>query len=276
MPGPRNLVLSGSFLGCTLLLSAALLFPRPSSAQQVMDNDAIVRLTEAGLNEDIIIQTINAQPGHYATGAGDLITLKQDGVSEKVIAAMINKASAASGANGAGVVTSPAASFAGVDEIGVYYKKENSKADKWTAIEPEIVNYKSGGWVKSTVTQGIIKEDRNGHIDGNASQLVLSRGTSFLLYVPDGVSPVEYQLLRLRINSNNREFRSQTGGVFHSSTGAQRDNVNFTAEKLAPRIYRFTLGHDAAKGEYGILPPGMINAPNASRAGKIYTFAIIE
>ena len=124
----------------------------------------------------------------------------------------------------------------GVDEIGVYYKKENSTVDKWTEIDPEIVNYKSGGWVKSTATHGIVKQDRNGHIDGNASQLVLSRGTSFLLYVPEGVSPVEYQLLRLRINSNNREFRSQTGGVFNSETGAQRD---FLATVCAPSAQGF-------------------------------------
>jgi hypothetical protein len=121
-----------------------------------------------------------------------------------------------------------------------------------------------------------VKQDRNGHIDGNASQLVLARGTSFLLYVPEGVSPIEYQLLKLRINSNNREFRSQTGGVFHSETGAQRDNVSFNAEKIAPRLYRFTLPSDLAKGEYGILPPGVINQGNASRAGKIYTFAVVE
>lgn len=262
----------------TILCSTLQFSSLSCSAQQVLNNDSIVKLAEAGLSDDLIIQSINTQPGTYALGANDLITLKQDGVSEKVIAAMIahNTSAPANHSGSETEATSVNVLPEGIDEIGVYYKKENSTTDKWTEIEPEIVNYKSGGWVKSTLTHNIVKQDRNGHIQGNASQLVLSRGTSFLLYVPDGVSPIEYQLLKLRINSDNREFRSQTGGVFHSETGAQRDNVPFSAEKIAPRLYRFTLGQDTPKGEYGILPPGMINASNASRAGKIYTFAIIE
>ena len=273
MSGLRKFALAAVFFS-TALFSAI-----PGNAQQTLNNDSIVKLAEAGLSDDLIIQSINTQPGNYTLGANDLIQLKQDGVSEKVIAAMLARNSSAS-VNHPGSETGNIAAVnvlpEGVDEIGVYYKKENSVVDKWTEIEPEIVNYKSGGWVKSTATHGIIKQDRNGHIDGNASQLVLSRGTSFLLYVPEGVSPIEYQLLKLRINSNNREFRSQTGGVFHSETGAQRDDVPFTAEKVATRLYRFTLGQNIAKGEYGILPPGVINQSNASRAGKIYTFAIIE
>jgi len=269
-------VLRRSVFSLVILFSAIIACAVPGTAQQVLNNDSIVKMAEAELSDDLIIQSINTQPGHYSLGANDLITLKQDGVSERVIAAMISRTSANHSGSGANTIAPVNVLPEGVDEIGVYFKKENSVVDKWTAIEPEIVNYKSGGWVKSTATHGIIKQDRNGHVDGNASQLVLSPGTSFLLYVPEGVSPVEYQLLRFRINSNNREFRSQTGGVFHSETGAQRDNVSFTAQKIGPRLYQFTLASDTPKGEYGILPPGMINQANASRAGKIYTFAIIE
>ena len=272
MSGPRKLAFLIAFVGFAAVFASV-----RCPAQQALNNDSIVKLAEAGLSDDLIIQSINTQPANYRLGANDLITLKQDGVSERVIAAMISRADTGKhAANSAETNSAVNVLPEGIDEIGIYYKKENSVVDKWTEIEPEIVNYKSGGWVKSTATHGIIKQDRNGHIDGNASQLVLSRGTSFLLYVPEGVSPIEYQLLKLRINSNNREFRSQTGGVFHSETGAQRDNIPFTAEKIGTRLYRFTLGPDAGKGEYGILPPGVINTANASRAGKIYTFAIIE
>ncbi len=273
MLGPRKYVLFLTLFLSLPLFHSAMVFGQ----QQPLNNDSIVKLAEAGLSDDLIVQSINSQPGKYALSANDLIQLKQDGVSEKVIAAMIARNSTSTN-HGIGTDSPAPVSVLpeGVDEIGVYYKKENSVVDKWTPVDPEIVNYKSGGWVKSTATHGIIKQDRNGHIDGNASQLVLSRGTSFLLYVPEGVSPIEYQLLKLRINSSNREFRSQTGGVFHSETGAQRDNVPFTAEKIGTRLYRFTLAPNADKGEYGILPPGVINQSNASRAGKIYTFAIIE
>lgn len=83
----------------------------------------------------------------------------------------------------------------------------------------------------------------------------------------------EYDLLRFRLNSDSREFRVLTGGVFHSTGGADRDEVPFKPVKTAPRTYQFTLGADTPGAEYGILPPGTGNATNG---GKIYTFAISE
>jgi hypothetical protein len=83
----------------------------------------------------------------------------------------------------------------------------------------------------------------------------------------------EYDLLRFRLNSNSREFRALTGGVFHSTGGAQRDEVPFKPVKTAPHTYEFTVGTDTPGGEYGILPPGTGNVTNG---GKIYTFAISE
>ncbi len=157
-----------------------------------------------------------------------------------------------------------------VNEIGVYYKDHNGK---WTAIDPEIVHIKSGGWIKSTATHGIIKQDHNGHLNGRESKLALQCPIELLIYVPEGVSVNEYEFLRFRINSDNREFRVLTGGVFHSTGGADRDEVKFNPVKTAPHTYQFTVGKDTGGGEYGILPPGTGNVTNG---GKIYTFAIVE
>ena len=157
-----------------------------------------------------------------------------------------------------------------VNEIGVYYKDRNSN---WVPIEPEIVHIKSGGWLKSTATHGIIKEDRNGRINGRESKLALQAPIEFLIYVPEGVAASEYDLLRFRVHSDNREFRTLTGGVFHSTGGADRDEVAFTPSKTAPRTYQFTVDQKVGGGEFGILPPGTGNVTNG---GKIYTFAITE
>jgi hypothetical protein len=97
-----------------------------------------------------------------------------------------------------------------------------------------------------------------------------------LIYASEGTSPNEYQLLKLRVNSDNREFRSETGGVFHSSGGAERDRKDFTSNKLGPRLYTVTLGPEVVPGEYGILPPGAISSTNAASAGKMYTFHLVE
>lgn len=50
---------------------------------------------DAGLSDDIIVSTINSESGTYATSADDLIALKKAGVSDRVISAIISKASGA-------------------------------------------------------------------------------------------------------------------------------------------------------------------------------------
>ena len=236
----------------------------PKTAPAKMNNDTVIRMAKAGLSDDLMVQTISSQPGQYATDADSLVALKQAGVSEHVIAAMINKGRIRLTGTETPVVLSD------VNEIGVYYKDKNGR---WQAIEPEIVHIKSGGFIKSTVTDGIIKQDRNGHVNGRESKLLLPRPIEFLIYTPDGVDAVEYELLRFRLNSNSREFRAWTGGVIHSSGGADRDEVPFKPVKTAPHTYEFTLGTDTPGAEYGILPPGTGNVTNG---GKIYTFAISE
>jgi hypothetical protein len=235
----------------------------PATPPKEMTNDTVIRMVKAGLSDDLIAQTISTQPGKYTTDAEALVALKQAGVSDRVITAMVNKSRIR--LTGADPVV-----LSDVNEIGVYYKDRNGK---WQQIEPEIVHIKSGGFLKSTATHGIIKEDKNGHINGRESKLLLPRPIEFLIYTPDGVDITEYDLLRFRLNSNSREFRVLTGGVIHSTGGADRDEVKFSPKKTAPHTYEFTLGPETPGAEYGILPPGTGNVTNG---GKIYTFAISE
>jgi hypothetical protein len=230
-----------------------------------MTNESVVKMAKAGLGDDLIVETINTQPGTYTTDADSLVTLKSAGVSDRVITAMINK----SRRQITNVQEKPI-ELSDVNEIGVYYKDHTGK---WIAIDPEIVHIKSGGWIKSTATHGIIKQDKNGHLNGRESKLALQCPIDILIYVPEGVAAVEYEFLRFRINPDNREFRILTGGVFHSTGGADRDEVKFNPVKTAPHTYQFTVDNSVGGGEYGILPPGTGNVTNG---GKIYTFAIVE
>jgi hypothetical protein len=119
-----------------------------------------------------------------------------------------------------------------------------------------------------------VKGDVNGHILGNTSRTRCSVATQFLIVVPEGTSVAEYQLLRLRENSNNREFRTVTGGVFHVLGGAARDFVPFEGTRVGPRSYLVTLPKALAPGEYGFLPPGAIFRSNLGSVGKINSFSI--
>ena len=279
---PRNWLAN---LLAVLLLSAAPLFaqtaeppqpaegpmaaPAPSMAK-ILNNGSIMRMVGAGLSDDLVLQAITSQPGQYTTDADSLVELKKAGVSERVISAMMNKGRKRLTPEGNTAEDPPPSPISEVSEIGAYYK---DRKGAWQPLETEVVHIKSGGWLKSTATHGIIREDRNGHLKGRESKLALQAPIEILIYAPTGVDIAEYDFLRFRINSDNREFRVMTGGVFHSSSGADRDEVEFHATKAGQHAWRFTIDRNVGGGEFGILPPGTGNATNG---GKIYTFAITE
>jgi hypothetical protein len=81
----------------------------------------------------------------------------------------------------------------------------------------------------------------------------------------------------MHANSNNREFRTMTGGVFHSSGGAAKDAVQFQQTRIAKHVYMVTLPDKLASGgEYGFLAPGLTNSTASGSTGKVYTFHFLE
>jgi hypothetical protein len=126
------------------------------------------------------------------------------------------------------------------------------------------------------MTNGIVKNDINGHIEGKTAKTQVTLPVVFAVYVSEGIAITEYQVVRLRQQSNSREFRSKTGGVIHESGGAKRDLVEFQPQKLAPRLYQLSLDASAGKGEYGIIPPGAYSSANMVSGGKIYSVSVIE
>ena len=244
-------------------------------AQQQLNNEAIIKLHNAGLGDDMIVNMVNTQPGQYAVGVDDVVALKHAGVSEKVIGAMMSRNNAPANALPA---TAPPAQQGGAPavayptEIGVYYLKN----DKWEEVLPEVVNWKTGGVLKTVATVGVVKGDVNGRLNGPGSRNSVRSPTEFLVYAPEGVAITEYQLLRLRPHSDGREFRTVTGGVLHVSGGATRDLVPFEGKKVASRTFVITLPNLGA-GEYGFLSPGSAMSSSASaQLGKMYTFHLLE
>ena len=244
-------------------------------AQTALTNDSIIKMVKAGLGDDIVVSTVNGQPGKYSTGPDDLIALKAAGVSDKVIGAMVSKASSAgapaTAPAGAAAPSSPAGPGP-VNEVGVYFNKGGA----WADLNPEVVNFKTGGVLKSIGTAGIVKGDVNGHVNGDHSPNQLKSPVDLLVYTPEGTAITEYQLLRLHDQKDSREFRTVTGGVLHVSGGATRDIVPFESKKIAPRTYEIVLP-SLGSGEFGLLPPTSGDASGSSgRIGKIYSFRIIE
>ncbi len=240
-----------------------------------LTNDTIIKMSKAGLEDGVIIQTIRNGAGRYDTSPDALIALKNAGVSQRVIAVMqAHKSGLADrDAEANPAVGTPTALAPGIDEIGAYYK---DKDGQWAPLKTERVQFRSSGWLKNAASDGLIKQDQNGHLDGAKSPLKLPTGVQIMIYTPPGTQAEEYDFIRFHEHSGSRDFRVKTGGLFHSETGSLRDEIVWTPKKIGKDMYVFTVPTDIEKGEYGVLPPGSSNTPGLANAGKIFTFSILE
>jgi hypothetical protein len=256
---------------CAILVCASFL---PANGQELtkrkLTNQDVIDMVSLGLGEDVILEKIRSAPETgFATDLESLKTLKAAHVSDPVIRAMINPKASATPAAGSGVAPAPANPDI-PEDIGVYMRERG----KLLEVTPEVVGWKTGGMLKSMATYGLNKGHVNGTIQGPKSALQVGTDTEFVIKCPEGTAVTEYQLLRLDMKGDRREFRAMTGGIMHASGGAEKNAEKFDYEKIGPRVFKIKLP-PLKKGEYGILPPGSTSG-NVASSGKLYTFGIKE
>jgi hypothetical protein len=267
-----------------LLLATGAAF---SQSGKPLTNDDVIQMVKGGFDESTTIAAIDSAPANYDTSVQALLALKAAGVSEKVISAMLAATKKKSeGTKPAAVATAPApaANPDVPEDMGVYTKLKGSLAE----VYAEVVSWKSGGVGKSMLTGGFTKGHVNATVSGPKSKLQLGTPIEFVIKCAEGVTPSEYMLLKLDEKGDRREFRAVTGGVYHSSSGLEKDAIKFDFQKIAPRTYKIALA-GLKKGEYGFLPPGSGSVGGTGggasgqtvqggsmQAGKLYTFGVIE
>lgn len=230
-------------------------------AQQALTNESVVKMVQAGLSEGTILSMIRSQPGDYDVNPDAMAALKKAGVTDDEMAAMAIKGTTAR-------VDSTYDNFG----VGVYYKVKGL----WDPLPTEQVNWKSGGALKSLATNGVIKEDTNGRLNGPTSPTKVFTPLDFLIETPDGIDATDFELVHLHQKKDAREYRLKTGGVFHSSGGAARDEVTFQQKRVARDTYEITLPPNLPPGEYAFLPPGYTGSSTQGTRGKAYTFHLTE
>lgn len=162
--------------------------PAPSA----MSNQDVVTLVGAGLAEDIIITNIRQSPSRaFDLSAEALVALKRNGVSDNIIRVMLDPDAtvpASAPPPPAAATTAEAPSPAAVpdaplpSEVGVYLRA----AGKLTDIEPEIVNWKTGGILKTMATVGFKGPHVNGWVRNSTSRLELPTDAEVVVMTPEG------------------------------------------------------------------------------------------
>lgn len=157
---------------------------QPVLAAHILTNSDIVDLTKAKIPDSLIVDEIHRSKCDFSIAPAELIKLKKVGVSNEVLRAMINAGKPpATIKHPATVATRPP-----TRDVGVYYMKDGS----WVNLPPEVVNWKTGGVLKSVASLHIVKGDLNGDIRGKDSPTSVTMPMEFLVVVPEGTYITEY------------------------------------------------------------------------------------
>lgn len=223
-----------------------------------LTNQDVIDMVKAGLDEATITKAIETSESSFDTDPQTLILLKDSGISGGILSAMLS---------GGKPKSQPTDSKRNPAEVGIYSVKDGTPVE----VGAEVVNFRSGGVGKMILTDGLDKGHTNGVVNGPRSKTQCTIPLEFIIVTFEGVTASEYVLVKLDEKSDRREFRQETGGVIHKSSGPGRNLVAFDSEKLAPRTYKVKIANLKA-GEYGFLPPIGPENRSASASGRIYTF----
>ncbi len=267
------------------------------AAQQAMNNESIVKLVKAGLSDDLIVNTINAQPGTYDTSTDGLIALKKAGASDKVVTAIVMKASA--GVQPAPPPVPPLPPMpsqpqateqtasnpddpAAPHDPGIYMYAKGPNGMELTMLEPSAYSSgKTGGMFTSALTYGIAKIKMKAVVQGaHASVQTNDSGVVFYFYMEESAksfggetTPNEYTLLRFDVKSNSREAQTGSANAFGASVGTDVNAASgFTYKKIKPGIYKVTPAGQLTPGEYCFLPAG--GQAGTAAASRLFAFGI--
>jgi hypothetical protein len=261
-----------AFIGA-LVCSAVL----AGQSSKLLTNEDVIQLAKAGLGEEIILKAIATNQPTFDTSVQGLTALKSAGVSDKVIAAVLDRQAQvvplgsqaprpaiapvpqngttpvpplATGAvvlpppnpvGAGGVATEPwPPELAGMArETGIYYKRANAFV---VMYGKPVATTQTAGFAKTVVTAGLSKIRSRGEIPGKRAQLQFpEHQPAFYFYLPEGQTPETFSLIRLEEKGDHRQFEvgSLGGATGSHSSGLKLKSIQqFTIERVASRVYR--------------------------------------
>lgn len=287
----------------------------PARGQSALTNQDIVKMVQAGLGESVVIATVRtATSTGFDLSPDALIALKKSGVSDAIVAVMIDPKGAAGTPSAAGAVApglpgvaAPADARARIDSAtaspeiprdpGIYWDKGREDAHNLVALEPTVFSQgKSGGFFGSAMTYGIKKVKWKAVTRGNAANLHINESQpTFYFYFESrasglgntggfsgwfatATSPNEFVLARMISTSRDRELIVGELGIFGGNTGTRsKDTIELQVDRLSGGIYRVKPAEPLDPGEYCLFYAGGVGAIGVggpATAGKLFDFGI--
>jgi len=254
-----------------LVTALALSLPGATSlAQEVLTNDSVVQMIKAGLPESVVIAKIRSTATKFDLRTESLVTLKKNGVSDKVLEAMMAPGSAASGAPAAApapaVAATPPAAAAGAGALRDRDAVYQVIGGKYVEMFPTSANLETNMAFFSSKSEVVLEGRKAKHRISDKQPVFLST-----------YGPTDAPLVKLKPGDSNDDRNLKiSSGAFMPFGGTQKMGVR-NEDKIATNIerdprgfYRVTPAAPLPPGEYGfILASGF-----GAGVGKIFDFGV--
>jgi hypothetical protein len=226
--------------------------------QQVpLTNDDVVKMVGAGLTESTIVQVIQKVPAKFDTSPDALIKLKEQGVTAKIIEAMV------------ATKTTPSSSTptdTGVNSRGVFAQS----GAEWKQIEEvSSIEVRNVGNISSAVTMGI-KEVRIVCVfRGEKAELQLNNPRPVFQLAGLGASARDVYIVSMRLNPDRRDLEMGRSGLIKKLSYGfrKRDVRDVSVKRLGDDLLEVTPKEDLEPGEY-IMVLGGVAVPLTSPVSR--------
>ena len=268
----------------------------PAIAQDVMNNDEVISLAKAGLNPSLIIGKIRTSKTNFDLSTDSLIKLKQAGVSDDVVAAMLEAKSgkpvptAPTNGNGSERGSGDPNNPMSPHNYGIYLYEMKDGSPKMTQLAPNVSaqNRTGGGFTAAVTPFGLGKVKTKANLPGRNASLQITDTTPVFYFYLDTSSgglntasgipstPNEFTLVRFNQRSDNREVTISKANSWGAKGGLSDEYVvALRAEDLGNGIFKVTPEADLKKGEYGFY---LVNSGNSNAAqgmgSKFFDFGV--
>jgi hypothetical protein len=242
----------------TLLLVSLAAVPAQNPSK-TLTNEDVVKMVAAGLPESTIVQVIQKGPTAFDTSPDALIKLKGQGVTPRMMEAMLGVNTATSSAERAPTTTGASSTK------GVFIQVGN----EWKRIEEvSSIEVRAVGDIASRMTLGL-KESRVICVfRGDKAELQLSDRRPVFRISGLGASIRDVYIVALRLNPERRDLEMGRAGLLKKTSFGfrKRDVRDLDVKRLGDDLLEATPKQDLEPGEY-IMVLGGVSMARSNSAG---------
>jgi hypothetical protein len=263
---------------------------------EILTNEVIIKMASAKISKKIILSKIKTSNNNFDLKSDALIKLTENKISEDVVMAIMD-------AKNKQVVEmakpeikkipkkfNKPTDLSKISNPGIYYFDGNSNT--FLKLDPNVFSaVKVSGGILNSAFSGMFKVKSKASLNGNNANFQFNdQEVSFYFYFSKKQnngkdleldlfetteSPNEYTLAKFKTynDKNIREIEMGSSNADGASYGINQDQIiSFKYEKISQNLYRIYFPKPLVNGEYCFMPT--VNSSTQGKSSKMYDFSI--